>query len=45
MDLSKLFDISLPFNEEKLILLEKLLINIFKNKNNSNVIYYIIYIR
>jgi hypothetical protein len=45
MDLSKLFDISLPFNEEKLILLEKLLINIFQNKNNSNVIYYIIYIR
>ncbi len=41
MDLSKLFDISLPFNEEKLIILEKLLINIFPNKNSSNVIYYI----
>jgi hypothetical protein len=45
MDLSKLFNISLPFNEEKLILLEKLLIIVFSNKNNSNVIYDLILFR
>ena len=45
MDLSKLFNISLPFNKEKLILLEKLLIIVFSSKNNSNVIYDLILFR
>ena len=38
MDLRYLFNISVPFNKEKLKILEKILYDFFSSKNNSYVI-------